>query len=211
MDVSVTGRHCQISDEFRSHARDRITKLEKISEKVIRVDVQVSAYGNKRQPDESSRVEITLRGKGPVVRAEAQAMEKAVAFEKALEKLRTQLRKAADRRKGHRAGRGPQTLRGASVNAEVAEPVEELDEAVETRTVAGMEVTGDGPLVVREKTHAASPLNLDQALEQMELVGHDFFLFVDAESGAPSVVYRRKAYNYGVIRLQVDPEQAKTA
>ncbi len=62
----------------------------------------------------------------------------------------------------------------------------------------------DGPMVVREKTHAAEPMSLDQALYEMELVGHDFFLFVDAQSRHPSVVYRRHAYHYGVIRLTVD-------
>ncbi|WP_344922710.1 sigma 54 modulation/S30EA ribosomal C-terminal domain-containing protein, partial [Plantactinospora mayteni] len=63
----------------------------------------------------------------------------------------------------------------------------------------------DGPLVVREKTHTAAPMGLDQALYEMELVGHDFYLFVDIETKQPSVVYRRHAYDYGVIRLETDP------
>jgi hypothetical protein len=57
---------------------------------------------------------------------------------------------------------------------------------------------------VREKTHEAAPMSLDQALYEMELVGHDFFLFVDSGTQRPSVVYRRHAYDYGVIRLDVD-------
>ena len=61
----------------------------------------------------------------------------------------------------------------------------------------------DGPMFVREKVHEAAPINLDQALYEMELVGHDFYLFVDAETAQPSVVYRRRAYDYGVIRLAV--------
>jgi hypothetical protein len=69
-------------------------------------------------------------------------------------------------------------------------------------TVAGMQVEGDGPMVVREKVHAGVPMSLDQALLEMELVGHDFYLFLDAEHHTPSVVYRRKAYDYGVIRLE---------
>jgi ribosome-associated translation inhibitor RaiA len=63
---------------------------------------------------------------------------------------------------------------------------------------------GPGPLVVREKTHAATPITLEQALYEMELVGHDFYLFVDKESERPSVVYRRRGYDYGVISLDVD-------
>ena len=58
--------------------------------------------------------------------------------------------------------------------------------------------------MVREKTHAARPMTLDQALYEMELVGHDFYLFVEEETGRPSVVYRRRGYDYGVIALEVD-------
>ena len=60
---------------------------------------------------------------------------------------------------------------------------------------------GDGPLVIREKFHVACPMTIDQALFEMELVGHDFFLFTDTTDGLPSVVYRRRGYQYGVIRL----------
>jgi Sigma 54 modulation/S30EA ribosomal protein C terminus len=64
-----------------------------------------------------------------------------------------------------------------------------------------IEMEGDGPLVVRQKVHAAAPMTIDQALFEMELVGHDFYLFRDKESGCSSVVYRRCGYRYGVIRL----------
>lgn len=204
MDVSVTGRHCHISDEFRAHVQERLTKIEKLSDKAIRMEVQVSAYGTKRQPEESSRVEITLRGKGPVVRAEAQHHEKIAAFEQALEKMRTQLRKAADRRRVHRGNHTPKSVREATMALTPVdiEPAAEENES-DTHLVAGIEVTGDGPLVVREKSHTATPMSLEQALDEMELVGHDFYLFVDSTSGLPSVVYRRKAYDYGVLRLDV--------
>ena len=66
-----------------------------------------------------------------------------------------------------------------------------------------MTVLGEGPMVVREKTHSAAPMTLDQALYEMELVGHDFFLFVDKETEMASVVYRRRGYDYGVIRLEI--------
>lgn len=214
MDVTVTGRHCQISDEFRAHVLDRITRIDKLSDRVIRVEVQVSATGTKRQPDEALQVEITLRSKGPVIRAEASASDKVAAFEHALDRLMARLRRAADRRRDHRGHRGHQTIRDAG-DWMVESPSDATTDADdgETRTVAGIEVTGDGPLVVREKEHAAAPMSLDRALEEMELVGHDFFLFVDKNSGAPSVVYRRKAYDYGVIRLDVveEEEEAKSA
>jgi ribosomal subunit interface protein len=60
---------------------------------------------------------------------------------------------------------------------------------------------GEGPLVVREKHHKADPMTVDQALLEMELVGHDFYLFRDKENGLPSVVYKRRGYQYGVLRL----------
>ena len=209
MDVLVTGRHCQIPDEFRARVEEKIASIEKLKDRVIRVEVQVSAYGYKRQPDQSTRVEITLRSRGPVIRAEASADDKNVAFDHALDRLKSQLRRASDRRKTHRGLRDHNTLaEGASVA-----PAVSVDEELrpEIRKIAGLEIQGDGPLVVREKYFDAVPLTLAQALDEMELVGHDFFLYVDAETGAPSAVYRRKAYDYGVIHLSVEQREEASA
>jgi ribosomal subunit interface protein len=201
MDVVVKTRHCSVSDQYRSYVDEKITRLAKLDDRAIRVEVEVSAERNRRQHEKASRVEITLRSKGPVVRAEAAAEDKTAAFDMALDKLMAQLRKAADRKRVHRGSRTPTSLRAAAVDIPAAgeEPAADLNGS--KRRIAGMEVDGDGPLVVREKTHAANPMTLDQALHEMELVGHDFYLFIDAEQNIPSVVYRRKAYDYGVIRL----------
>ncbi|MDR1711031.1 MAG: ribosome-associated translation inhibitor RaiA [Propionibacteriaceae bacterium] len=192
MDILVTGRHCQIPDDFRERVEDKLAAIEKLKDRVIRIEVQITA--NKKASD--TLAEITLRSKGPVVRAEAAADDKTVAFDAALDKLKAQLRKAGDRRKAHR-GLRPQAVIDVPPVTPAAEP------EVQVRNVAGLEVQGDGPLVVREKEFEAVPLTLAQALDEMELVGHDFFLYVDAASGKPSVVYRRKAYDYGVIHLNV--------
>ena len=204
MDVVVKSRHCSVSDSFRGYVEEKITRLEKLDDRVIRVEVEVSAERNRRQHDQASRVEITLRTKGPVVRAEAASEDKNAAFDMALDKLMAQLRKAADRKRVHRGSRRPMSLHEAA--ADIPEsPSEQLaaTNGTEVHKVAGIEVHGDGPLVVREKVHPAIPMTLDQALHEMELVGHDFYLFRDLEHGeAPSVVYRRKAYDYGVIRLE---------
>lgn len=200
MDVLVTGRHCQIPDDYRARVEEKLTSIEKLKDRVIRVEVQVTANSYKRQPDQSTKVEITLRSKGPVVRAEATAEDKLVAFDRALDRLKSQLRRASDRRKAHRALKTEPALSEAGIVGTEPIHTEELD----IRTLpGGLEVQGDGPLVVREKFFEATPLTLAQALDEMELVGHDFFLYVDAESGAPSVAYRRKAYDYGVIHLSV--------
>jgi ribosomal subunit interface protein len=202
MDVVVKSRHCTVSDQFRSYVDEKIDRLEKLDDRVIRVEVEVSAEKNKRQHDQASRVEITLRTKGPVIRAEAAAEDKSAAFDLALDKLMAQLRKAADRKRVHHGSRKPMSLRDASAVEPTEEvPQPEVDGAAK-HNVAGIEVDGDGPLVVREKTHQASPMTLDQALLELELVGHDFYLFIDSEHSCPSVVYRRRAYDYGVIRLE---------
>jgi hypothetical protein len=154
------------------------------------------------------RVELTMYTKGPVVRAEACGETKQAAFDVCLDRLRSQVRKAADRRRVHRGERGPEGLR--HVNAKqplngnapaMEEPVAE--DEVATHKYGSVLVTGDGPLVMREKTHTAKPMTLDQALYELELVGHDFYLYVDADENQPSVVYRRRGYDYGVIRLAV--------
>ena len=116
------------------------------------------------------------------------------------------MRRASDRRRVHRGRRTP-----VSVGQALADQVDGIDETgadeqvtTHERRVGPIDVAGDGPLVVREKTHTASPMTLDQALYEMELVGHDFYLFVDKENDRPSVVYRRRGYDYGVISLDVE-------
>src|SRR5829696_8125515 len=198
MDVVVKSRHCTVSEAFRAYVEEKITRLEKLGGRVIQVDVEVSQERNKRQHDQASRVEITLRNKGPVIRAEAE--DQLAAFDMALDKLMAQLRKAADRKRVHRGQRTPQSLQSAAAQLPLSDGSESVNGA-DVHSVAGIEVHGDGPPVVREKVHPAVPMSLDQALLEMELVGHDFYLFIDSERMTPSVVYRRRAYDYGVIRL----------
>ena len=125
------------------------------------------------------------------------------ALDLALDKMASQMRRAADRRKVHRGQHKPESVGEAMARSRPAdEPTDEVEEVAE-RKVGPMTVVGEGPLVVREKSHAASPMPLDQALYEMELVGHDFYLFVDKESEKPSVVYRRRGYDYGVIALEL--------
>jgi ribosomal subunit interface protein len=203
MDVVVKSRHCNVSDQFRSFVEEKITRLEKLDDRVIAVEVEVLAERNPRQHDQANRVEITVISKGPVVRAEAAAEDKVTAFDMAIDKLMAQLRKAADRKRVHRGSRTPRSLHEAAADLPTTTPAEPvIDGSDDVHTVAGMEVHGDGPLVVREKKHRATPMTLEQALDAMELVGHDFYLFIDAEHLSPSVVYRRRAYDYGVIRLE---------
>ncbi len=212
MDVVVKGHHATVTDSFRTYVEEKIARLEKLEQRGIRVEVKVSAERNRRQHDQAGRVEITLSSKGPVVRAEAASEDKQAAFDMALDRLMAQLRKSADRKKVHRGHRTPRSVAQATADLPVGEVAAESDgDDTDVKQVAGMEVEGDGPMVVREKVHSARPMTLDQALYEMELVGHDFYLFVDAGSQRPSVVYRRKGYDYGVIHLEESEEPAVAA
>ncbi|UGY91740.1 ribosome hibernation-promoting factor, HPF/YfiA family [Streptomyces gobiensis] len=216
MDIVVKGRKTEVPERFRKHVAEKL-KLEKIQRfdaKVIRLDVEVSKEPNPRQADRSDRVEITLRHRGPVIRAEAAAADPYAALDLAAEKLESRLRRRHDKRTTRRgSGRIPASDVAVTVpdaatlngNGELAgEPATDEEWPVVTR-IGSLDVQGEGPLVVREKTHKAPPMSLDQALYEMELVGHDFYLFVDSDTKQPSVVYRRRAYDYGVIHLEPDP------
>ena len=204
MDVVVKGRHIELTDRFRSHVTEKLARLEKHDHRIMRVQVEVESERNPRQHDRAIKVELTAFSKGPVIRAEAAAEDKMGALDLALDKMASQMRKAADRRRVHKS-RTPASVGETLAGMATVEPaVEEAEETVVERNVGPIAVTGDGPLVVREKSHPAQPMTLDQALYEMELVGHDFYLFVDKESERPSVVYRRRGYDYGVISLELD-------
>jgi ribosomal subunit interface protein len=227
VEIVVRGRHIEVSDRFREHVESKLAKVERYDGKCHRIDVEVSKESNPRLADHAVRVELTCHGKGPVIRAEASAGEKYAALDVAYSRLEERLRRAADRRRDHHRGHGrasgqrvhppPEDMEmlGAStstvtatqiVNAAPTESSSNADAPPLGAHAAGglLAVEGDGPLVVREKVHDAAPMTLDQALYEMELVGHDFFLFQDAASGTPSVVYRRKGYDYGVLHLRVN-------
>ncbi len=205
MEIVVKSRHCDVSDRFRSHVEEKLTRLEKHDHRVMRVEVEVDKERNPRQHDRAVRVQLTAFSKGPVIRAEAAAEDKMAALDIALDRMAGQMRRAADRRRVHRGRHTPVSVAQAlaGVTPEPNGVAQEETPGETRRTVGPITVMGDGPLVVREKSHHASPMTLDQALYEMELVGHDFFLFVDKESERPSVVYRRRGYDYGVISLDV--------
>jgi ribosomal subunit interface protein len=204
VDIVVKGRRTEVSDRFRAHAAEKLAKLEKWDAKIISLDVEVCKERNPRQADVCDRIELTCRGRGPVIRAEAAAADPYAALDLACSKLEVRLRKSADRRRVHHATRTPVSV--ATATSQIVEPTAPNGHVMGTvelaeEWVGGPELSGDGPFVVREKTHRAEPMTLDQALYEMELVGHDFYLFMDSESGCPGVVYRRHGYDYGVIRL----------
>ena len=204
MDIVVKGRNVEVPDHYRVHVADKLHKIERYDHKLIRVDVELFHERNPRQSGHCQRVEITCASRGPVVRAEACSADFYSALDIAIAKLDTRLRKAADRRRVHRGRHAPLSVAAATA------PLAKLNGAFTPSLAAvvadpephGDEDESDKPWhVVRMKEHPADPMTVDDALFQMELVGHDFYLFFDKDSGCPSVVYRRKGYDYGVISL----------
>jgi len=233
MEIIFKSRQTDVPTRFKQYATAKLNRLEKLDQKAISVDVELSVERNPRQSSQKERVELTIWSGGPAIRAEAAAEDRIAALDLALAKLNSRLRRALDRRKNHHgagigavtgapggiaggAGPGdrPGGLNPASVPAgrdaqydasdsqvreKLAEPQPDDDAVADS--VVPIKMEGDGPLVVRQKFHHAKPISIDQALLEMELVGHDFYLFHDIEEDAPSVVYRRHGYQYGVIRL----------
>jgi len=214
MEFMISGRNLTVSDRFREYADEKISKITSLGDKVQRVDAKVSKETKARQTDEMLTVELTVLGRGPVIRAEASAADKFAAFDLAYNKLLERLRRARDRRKVHHGRHTPKSVTEATAALEPASPSEplyvEAAQQQETQATAAekspYEVendipAGDSPVLIRRKVFAASQLTLDDAVDNMELVGHDFYLFVDKETKAPSVVYRRDGWTYGVISL----------
>jgi ribosomal subunit interface protein len=224
VEIVVTGRNVEVPEHFRVHVAEKVERLERYDHKIVGLEVELFHERNRRQLKNCQRVEITGRGCGPVARAEARAQDFYSALDAAIGKLESRLRRSHDRRRitARRTtvlvGRGGQTMLldapseldlpepRESTNGQARTPLDEV-EAAEVRDDPAAEL--DAPEVdehrpgqiVRRKVHTAHPMTVDEALSRMELVGHDFYLFSDADTGAPSVVYRRKGYDYGVIRL----------
>jgi ribosomal subunit interface protein len=199
-EIVVHGRHVEVSRRFREHVHSKLERIDKFGIPLFRVDVEVSKESNPRLADRAFEVELTTRANGSVIRAEAAASDKYAALDIAYGRLEQRLRRAADKNRFHRHGadavRSPRAagfdnLETPKVETEQASADEDVDDTVWEH----------GPLVVREKSHETVPMSVEQAVTEMEMVGHDFFLFIDESSGDPAVVYRRRGFDYGLIRV----------
>jgi ribosomal subunit interface protein len=200
-DVVVKGRNVEIPDHYRTYVTEKLTRLERFDRSIYLFDVELDHEKNRRQRKNCQHVEITARGRGPVVRGEACADSFYAAFEAAASKLENRLRRSKDRRKIHYGDKRPVSVAEATA-ATVAIAEETPAPADDTGLLDGLTLDDHEPgRIVRVKEHPATPMTVDDALSQMELVGHDFFLFHDKETDKATVVYRRHAYDYGLIRL----------
>ncbi|MBR8741309.1 ribosome hibernation-promoting factor, HPF/YfiA family [Nocardiopsis sp. MG754419] len=221
MDIIVKGRRTGVSEKFREHVETKLDRLSKWERKGMSVDVEVSQERNPKLADVRERVELTIHSDGPVIRSEAASVDRHGALDLAIDKIEARLRKSADRRKVHRGNRTPVSVAAATADLpgdlpsptptdNAAPPAQRSgDEEIDGVELDGrfsdefveLDTQGEVPVIVREKFHRAKPMSIDQALMEMELVGHDFYLFHDEVKDTPSVVYRRKGFDYGVLRL----------
>ncbi len=226
MEIVVTGRNVEVPEHFRVHVAEKVARLERYDHKIVGLEVELFHERNRRQLKSCQRVELTGRGCGPVARAEACAQDFYAALDAAVAKLEARMRRSHDRRRV--TGRRTSVLAGRGSATAVLDELPDLLLDTDTDSAGRYAVGIPGPRehdehihddhrsvpdhadpdddlgpgrVVRHKVHTADPMSVDDALSRMELVGHDFYLFADADSGEPSVVYRRKGYHYGVIRL----------
>ncbi len=197
VEVVVKGRNVEIPDHYRTYVSQKLARLERFDRTIYLFDVELKHAPNRRQRKSCQRVEITARGRGPVVRGEARADSFYAAFESAVNKLESGLRRGKDRRKVHYGNKTPVSL------GEATSPAPPLQSTGDEEPAPRDGATDDHVpgRIVRTKEHPAKPMSVDDALYEMELVGHDFFLFFDKHTERPSVVYRRHAYDYGLIRL----------
>ena len=216
MDITIVGRHLGITDRFENFVQNKAEKVDHLADKATALEVKVSRHSEQRGAAQGDKVELMLIGPGPIIRAESEAGDKYSAFDLALDKLLERVRRAKDRKKVHRGGKRHLTSLGEAAGSgfsSVAVTPADLEtlENLATGTVpiapvAEVEDEEEAycPVVIRQKVFPTTVVSVDDAVDQMELVGHDFYLFVDAETNRPSVVYRRKGWDYGVIGLDLE-------
>jgi ribosomal subunit interface protein len=219
VEISITGRNLGVTDRFREYATEKAEKVSHLADKAIAFEIKVYRHHEKNSGQSGDdRVELTLIGPGPVVRAESSGRDKYVAFDLALDKLVERIRQAKDRRKVHRGQHRPVSLqeassdgfRGVDITPAPAELIDRISTgSVPIQNAEAAEVDEEvySPVVIRHKTFPISRMTTEDAVDHMELVGHDFFLFIESGTDRASVVYRRKGWDYGVISLDEGLDQ----
>lgn len=205
MEVIISAKNLTVSDRFREYVAERTHKIEVLTHRVESLTIKVTRHDHSKTTGPEDQVELTVFEPGHVVRAEAHAGDKFAAFDIALGKLAERLRRASDRHKVHRGQHRQPSASEMSASDFANLDITPVDADLlngQVRAEAETHEEGWSPIVIRRKEFAGAPMTVDEAIYQMEMVGHDFFLFHDTESGKPSVVYRRKGWNFGVITLK---------
>jgi len=213
MDITLAAHGVVIPERFKDYVDEKADKVLALAERAQTFQVKVSRENSSRGGASEDIVELTVIGKGPVIRAESKNPDKYAAFDEALDHLIKRLRRAKDKKMVHHGRQRPESLHELAANGfsdiDVTPASVEVLRSVATGSIPvvpddegeSVPEEGDNPVVIRRKVFEPHVLSAEEAVDQMELVGHDFYLFLDQESKRPSVVYRRKGWNYGVIAL----------
>jgi putative sigma-54 modulation protein len=177
MRLQVKGKNLEVSDSIRTYAEEKLRKLDRHLAPPTQVELELAVEKN---PSISSNhvAEATVWTKGPVLRARETSPDMRASIDQLVDKLERQVKRYRDKRRRRNHNPGP-------TPPEPTEPARAE------------------PLIVKTKQFAVKPMSAEEAVLQLELVGHDFFVFQDADSGDVNVVYRRRDGNYGVIEPQL--------
>ena len=176
-----------------------MTHLERFASDMRLVEVEFSDIASRRN-DDAHTCEILIHLRGRLVKGVASAAEQAVALDVAIEKVTQQMRRLHERRSVGRHGGPHRNSRGGAGTAAATELDLDLDRALDGEGDATADAGGDAVLeIVRTKRFETKPMDTEEAALQMELLGHDFFLFTSSESGRAAVVYRRRDGRLGLI------------
>lgn len=210
--VTITGRNVEVPEHFQERVNTKLAKIEKLDPTLTSFNVELKHEPNPRREAQAECIQITATGSGHLARAEAREETFYAALDSAVDKLERSLHKVKARRNiamsGHRAPKGTGEL-AAQIEADAKAEQERAAAQAGKYDVDPYEGFVDDLTpgqIVRTKVHPNTPRSVDDALSEMELVGHDFYLFVDEETNRPAVVYRRHAFDYGLIELAPEGE-----
>jgi putative sigma-54 modulation protein len=179
MNLQVKGRNLEVSDQIRSYAEEKLAKLDRLVKDPTRIELELAVEKNPSISD-NHVAEATVWTKGPVLRARETSGDMKASIDQLVDKLERQVKRSRDKRRQRKHDRPERAI---------AEP-------------APLEPVPEGTAIVTSKQFAIKPMAPDEAVLQLELVGHDFFVFRNAESDAINVVYRRRDGDYGLIEPQ---------
>lgn len=206
LDINYVARNVSIPESFREYAEERFDRIQPLTNGAQRLEIKLTKQAH-RGADGSMTVELTLHEKSDIIRAESSDNDKLVAFDQTFQRLQERLRRLRDRRKGGRrrasVSEATASLTPPTNGESLVNQVLEARRAEEAEAEEAERARREGavPVSIRQKVFPTERMSVDEAVDNMELVGHDFYLFVDSETDRPSVAYRRRGWSYGVIAL----------
>jgi len=191
MQLQVSGRNLDVTAPIREYAERKLARIERHLTEDTRVDLELAIERN-RSISANQHAELTVWTKGPVLRAHEYAEDMYAAIDLAVDKLDRQVRRYRERRRHWRPHHQARDV-------EALLPLSDADEEASVTAANGGEPELPIPTIVKTKRFNMKPMHPDEAALQLELVGHEFYVFLNAETDAVAVIYRRRDGNLGVI------------